>query len=170
MKLIADPKNAPQLRTIGPIVHVAVCHWPPGMNGVIMGIIMLSTNDLTNVVAATPIIKATASPIILYSFRNSLNSEKICFILLVCFRSFYTFLIVGLIVGVFDGVLNGRFIDAAGVFKQLFAFFRAFVFVGATRAFGARPYRGKFFDKYVKNKVKKKNKIRKTRFISCSFS
>ena len=104
MKLIADPKNAPQLRTIGPIVHVAVCHWPPGMNGVIRGITILSTNDLTNAVAATPIMKATASPIILYSLRNSLNSENIFFIESISFRSFYTFLSVGLIVGVFVGV------------------------------------------------------------------
>lgn len=39
-KFITAPRNAPQLITIAPIVNVAVCHAPPGMNGVIIGIIM----------------------------------------------------------------------------------------------------------------------------------
>jgi hypothetical protein len=39
--------------------------------------IMSLTNDETRAVAAVPIIIATASPITLYSFKKSLNSDII---------------------------------------------------------------------------------------------
>lgn len=80
MKFISAPRNAPQPITIGPKDKVACCHAPPGINGVIIGIIILSTKDFTRTVAAEAIINAIANPITLYSSRNSLNSEIICFI------------------------------------------------------------------------------------------
>jgi len=46
-KLISAPTKAPQPITIGPMLKVAVCQAPPGMNGVMIGITTLSTNDLT---------------------------------------------------------------------------------------------------------------------------
>jgi len=67
MKFIKSPKKAPQRSMMGPIASVAVSQAPPGMKGVIIGITMLSTKDLTKVVAARPIIKAIASGITLYS-------------------------------------------------------------------------------------------------------
>ncbi len=73
-KLIIPPSRAPQPMTIGPIENVAVCQAPPGINGVTIGIIKLSTIDLTKATAANPIINATANPITLYSFKNSKNS------------------------------------------------------------------------------------------------
>ena len=77
LSLLAD-KNGPQ-----PIpFHIqkdqtAVCQAPPEINGVISGIIILSTKDFTRVLTANPIITAIASPITLYSLRNSLNSLNI---------------------------------------------------------------------------------------------
>ena len=74
MKLINSPRNGPHPITIGPKANVASLHAPPGMNGVIIGIIILSTRDFTKAVAAIPIIKAMASAITLYSFKNPTNS------------------------------------------------------------------------------------------------
>lgn len=78
-KLMIAPTNAPHPMTIGPRLTVAVCHAPPGIKGVMIGIMTLSTSDLIRLVAATPMMNATASPITLYSLRNSLNSLKSCF-------------------------------------------------------------------------------------------
>ena len=80
-KFMIDARRAPQLMTIEPIDNVAVCHCPPGMNGVIMGIIRLFTMDWINVVAEIPIMNAIARGITLYSFRNSLNSRSTFFIM-----------------------------------------------------------------------------------------
>ncbi len=77
VKFISALRNGPQPITIGPMLKVAVCQAPLGMNGVISGIIMLSTNDLTRTDAAVPITNATAKPTILYSFKNSLKSKNI---------------------------------------------------------------------------------------------
>jgi hypothetical protein len=96
IKLIIAPRSDPHFITIGPSVNVAVCHAPPGIKGVMMGITKSSTIDLTSEVAAKPIIKATASPITLYSLRNSLNSfikDMIIFLLLIIKRIRYKNLI-----------------------------------------------------------------------------
>ena len=74
-KLIIAPSKALQPITIGPTENVACCQAPPGIKGVIIGMTKLSTTDLTKSVAAKPIINATANPINLYSFKNSLNSD-----------------------------------------------------------------------------------------------
>lgn len=75
-KLMTAPRNAPHPITIGPSLNVAVCHCPPGIKGVMIGIMTLSTSDLIRLVAATPMMNAIASPITLYSLRNVLNSLK----------------------------------------------------------------------------------------------
>lgn len=75
MKLIIAPRKAPQPITIGPRIRLASCQAPPGINGVRIGIIILFTKDCMRVVAATPIMNAIASGIILYSFKNCLNSD-----------------------------------------------------------------------------------------------
>lgn len=77
MKFISAARNEPQPITIGPIENVAVFQAPPGMKGVIIGIITSLTKDCINVVAATPITNATANPSTLYSLRKSMNSDKI---------------------------------------------------------------------------------------------
>src|SRR3989338_3222405 len=82
MKFITAARKAPQLIITGPMEKIAVCQAPPGTKGVIRGIIILSTNDFTSVVAAAPMINATARPVTLYSFRNSLNSVIILMSLL----------------------------------------------------------------------------------------
>jgi len=46
MKFNSAPQNAPNPNTIGPKRKVAVCHDPPGMNGVMIGIIILFTRDV----------------------------------------------------------------------------------------------------------------------------
>ncbi len=76
-KFITAARNAPQLITIGPMENVAACQFPPGMNGVIIGMITLFTNDCIKDVAAIPIMNAIARAITLYSFRKSMNSDKI---------------------------------------------------------------------------------------------
>jgi len=73
-KLIICAKNDPHLRTIGPIDKVASCHPPPGIKGVIIGIIMSLTSEFTRDVEAAAIMNATATPMTLYSFKNSINS------------------------------------------------------------------------------------------------
>ena len=60
-KFIIAPSNAPQPITIGPNFRVAACQAPPGIKGVTSGITKLSTIDLINAVAATPIINAIAN-------------------------------------------------------------------------------------------------------------
>ena len=60
MKFISSPRKAPQPSTIGPISIVAVLQAPPGIKGVMIGIIMLSTKDFIKAVDAIPIIKAIA--------------------------------------------------------------------------------------------------------------
>jgi len=52
---------------MGPIARVAVFQAPPGIKGVIIGMMMLSTIDLIRAVDAIPMIKAIASGITLYS-------------------------------------------------------------------------------------------------------
>jgi len=74
MKLTNAPKKAPHPNTTGPNLTVAVCQFPLGIKNVTIGIITLSTSDLIKLEEARPIIKAIASPTILYSFKNSLNS------------------------------------------------------------------------------------------------
>lgn len=76
-KLISADRNAPHPMTIGPRVNVAVCHAPPGINGVKMGMMMLLTNACTSVVAAVAMTNATANPSTLYSLMNNLNSWSI---------------------------------------------------------------------------------------------
>jgi len=85
IKLINSPKKEPHPMNIGPKVNVAVFHAPPGIKGVITGMIMLSTKDFTNAVAAIPIIKAIAKAITLYSRKNSINS----FIILIIIITFH---------------------------------------------------------------------------------
>lgn len=74
IKFITSPANAPNFITIGPMLSVASCQAPPGIKGVIKGMIISSTNAFIKAVEATPIINATAKPIILYSLRNCLKS------------------------------------------------------------------------------------------------
>lgn len=74
MKLITSPINAPNFITIGPRLTVASFQAPPGINGVIRGMIISSTNALIKAVEATPITNAIAKPMTLYSLRNSRNS------------------------------------------------------------------------------------------------
>ena len=74
IKLINVPRKAPHPITIGPNEKVAVCQAPFGIKGVIIGIIILFTNDCIKLVAATPVMNAIANPTTLYSFKNSLNS------------------------------------------------------------------------------------------------
>jgi len=62
---------------IVPIANVAVCHAPFGSTAPMNGMITLLTKDCTNAVVAPPIMNATASPITLYSFKKSLNSDII---------------------------------------------------------------------------------------------
>ncbi len=77
IKLMSAARKDPHPRTIGPIENFAFYQSPPETKGVITGITMLFTKDCTRVVAAEPIINATASPTILYSFRKLRNSEMI---------------------------------------------------------------------------------------------
>lgn len=81
MKLISSPKNAPQAIENFQKESVAVFQAPPGINGVSIGIIILSTRDLINDVEATPITNAIARAKTLYSFMNSKNSKNIFFII-----------------------------------------------------------------------------------------
>jgi len=81
-KLMIAPSKAPQPITMGPIENVAACQAPPGINGVIIGMIRLFTTELIRATEANPIINATASPVTLYSLKNSLNSEIIPMLLL----------------------------------------------------------------------------------------
>ena len=53
-------EGPPQLITIGPRSTVAVLQAPPGIKGVIIGMMTLSTNDFIRAVYAIPIIKAIA--------------------------------------------------------------------------------------------------------------
>jgi hypothetical protein len=75
MKLINAARKDPHSTAKGPIAQIAVRQSPPGINGPTIGMIMLSTSDLTSVFAAKAMISAMAKPIILYSFKKSLNSE-----------------------------------------------------------------------------------------------
>ena len=85
IKFMTADKKGPQPRTIADepqrgIENVAVCHAPPGMKGVKIGIIIVSTVVVTSFVAAVPITNAIARPVTLYSLMKSLNSCKSCFI------------------------------------------------------------------------------------------
>ena len=64
MKLITAPRSAPQEMTIAPIFKTAVCHAPPGINAVIIGIIKSFTNAFTSATTATPITKAIAEELL----------------------------------------------------------------------------------------------------------
>lgn len=90
-KFIKLPRKDPQPRTIGPKDNVAVCHSPPGINEVTIGMIILSTKDFTRAVAATPIMKAIARGITLYSLRKSLNSASVFLIHYLNEGAFYIF-------------------------------------------------------------------------------
>ncbi len=74
IKLINSPRNDPHLITMGPKLNTASFQAPPGIKGVIIGIITFSTKDFIKAVDATPIINAIARPTTLYSFKNSRNS------------------------------------------------------------------------------------------------
>ncbi len=87
IKYINAAKNGPQPMPFHTqILKTAVCHAPPGINGVMKGITMLSTRDFTRVFAANAIITAIASPITLYSLRKSLNSltKPMLFLIAIC--------------------------------------------------------------------------------------
>ena len=74
-KFMIAPRNDPQLITTDPIENVTVFHAPPGMNAVIIGIMMSFTNDCINAVAAIPMMNAIAKATTLYSLRKSMNSD-----------------------------------------------------------------------------------------------
>lgn len=79
MKFSSSPKNAPNLKNIGPICSMNSFQAPPGIKNPTIGIIRLSTNDFTRLVAAAPMMNAIAKAITLYSLKNSMNSFTVFF-------------------------------------------------------------------------------------------
>jgi hypothetical protein len=75
MKSIRTATKSPIANFTGPTWTTAVSQSPPGTTTAIIGMMISLTNAVTSLVAAPPMMNATARPMTWYFLRNSMNSS-----------------------------------------------------------------------------------------------